>query len=106
MTEHGLRSRKRAALSIAGSALRRQAPVTLDQEEARALAKGLTDLRLVLGERLGLRTDEDADVIADVLRRGGDPDDPRLATAALYDVLTWWQENLIGALATLRPRRR
>ncbi len=66
--------------------------------EATALRKGLTDVRLVLAERLGLRTDEDAEAMHRELARSADPYDPRTATAALYDALTWWQECLITAM--------
>ncbi|HEY6796101.1 MAG TPA: DUF2017 family protein [Kineosporiaceae bacterium] len=96
LSEHGLRERKRAALGRASSALRRPAPVLLDTSEALALLKGLTDVRLVLGERLGLRTDEDAELLHDVVAAG--PADPLAAAAALYDALTWWQESLVSAL--------
>jgi Domain of unknown function (DUF2017) len=96
LTEHGLRERKRAALDLASSALGRPEPVLLDDGEAVALLKGLTDVRLVLAERLGLKTDEDAELLHAVVSAG--PADPRAAAAALYDALTWWQESLVSAL--------
>jgi hypothetical protein len=98
LTETGLRARKRTTLALASAALQRRGHVLLSGEEAAALAKGLTDVRLVLGERLGLRTDEDAEVIAQVLslRLGGQ--DPWTSAARLYDVLTWWQEALVSVL--------
>lgn len=99
LTETGLRARKRSNLSLASAALQRKGQVELSREEAAALLKGLTDTRLVLGERLGLRTDEDAGMIAEVLRRRGSSDDPWVSAALLYDVLTWWQESLISALS-------
>ena len=58
----------------------------------------LTDVRLVLGERLGLRTDEDAD---GARGRGSgelDEDDPQVFMVAIYDFLTWLQESLVHAL--------
>jgi hypothetical protein len=99
LTESGLRARKRSNLSLASAALQRKGQVVLSREEAGALLKGLTDTRLVLGERLGLRTDEDADMITEVLRRRGGSDDPWVSAALLYDVLTWWQEALVSALS-------
>ena len=39
---------------LAAAALRRRAPVVLSDGEAQALLKGLTDVRLVLAERLGV----------------------------------------------------
>jgi hypothetical protein len=98
LTEHGLRERKRAGLELAAAALGRPEPVVLDPAEATALLKGLTDVRLVLAERLGLRTDADAEALHHALARAADLDDPRTAAAALYDALTWWQESLVGAL--------
>ncbi len=98
LTESGLRARKRRNLALASAALQRRGHLVLTAEEAGALLKGLTDLRLVLGERLGLRTDEDADLVAEALRAGADSDDPWVSAAVLYDVLTWWQEALVAAL--------
>lgn len=99
LTETGLRARKRSNLALASAALQREGNVMLDRQEAAALLKGLTDTRLVLGERLGLRSDEDTERIAGILRRQGDSDDPWVSAALLYDVLTWWQEALVEALA-------
>jgi hypothetical protein len=99
LTETGLRSRKRGNLALASAALQRRGHVVLNRSEASALLKGLTDTRLVLGERLGLHTDEDADAVQDLLRHRPDTDDPWVSAALLYDVLTWWQESLVGALS-------
>ncbi len=57
----------------------------------------LTDVRLVLGERLGLRTDEDAIALAAALEEL-DEDDPQAFLVAIYDFLTWLQESLVHAL--------
>jgi hypothetical protein len=96
LTEHGLRERKREALGRASAALTRRDPVLLDDDEAMDLLKGMTDVRLVLAERLGLQTDEDAELLHVLVAAG--PPDPRAAAAALYDVLTWWQESLVTVL--------
>jgi hypothetical protein len=102
LTEHGLREGKAANLATAISAL--QAPdgdqVRLDQEQARAMVVALTDVRLLLGERLGLRTDEDADALQDRLQAASE-DDPQFHLAAYYDFMTWLQESLTGALMDL-----
>jgi len=105
LTEHGLRERKRGGLSLAATALRRPDPVVLDQAEAGALLKGMTDVRLVVAEQLGLRTDEDAERLQDALRdaahraaRGERIDEDWIGIAAIYDALTWWQESLVSAL--------
>jgi hypothetical protein len=98
-TEHGLREGKAANLATAIAALLDSEgdKVWLDQEQAQATVVALTDARLLLGERLGLRSDEDADALQDRLEAAS-PDDPQLYVAACYDFLTWLQESLIQAL--------
>ncbi|MDQ1295768.1 MAG: hypothetical protein QG608_3655 [Actinomycetota bacterium] len=98
LTEHGLRVRKRSSLDRAGQALNRRPPVVLADDEARSLLTGLTDIRLVLAERLGVRTEEDTERLSEALRSLDDPSDPRLALAALFETLAWWQELLVTAL--------
>ena len=111
LTETGLRSRKRRNARLAADALSAPATgrVTLGSDEAAALLTALTDLRLVLAERLDLRTEQDADRLHQVLRqRMADPAggaDPWAATAAVYDLLTWWQEALVAALTSRKQRR-
>jgi hypothetical protein len=99
LTEHGLREGKAVNLAIAISALLGADgdKVRLDQEQAQAMVIALTDVRLLLGERLGLRSDEDADALQDRLEAASE-DDPQLYLAASYDFLTWLQESLIQAL--------
>jgi hypothetical protein len=99
LTEYGLRARKRSGARLAAEALSRDEPVVLAQEEALALMKSMTDVRLVLGERLGLRTDEDATRLHDRLW-SGDGDESFLATASVYELLTSWQEHLIHAVSS------
>ncbi len=99
LTEYGLRERKAANLATAISALQDADgdKIRLDQEQAQAMVVALTDVRLLLGERLGLRTDEDADELQDRFEAASQ-DDPQLYLAAYYDFLTWLQESLIQAL--------
>ena len=109
------------AIRAAVAALEQAAPpkLSLDAGAARALSMALTDVRLILGERLGLRTDEDAErlhaELAAALEReaaasDGGPsdsaegaDDPvLLQQMAYYDFLTWLQESLsLGLLKLL-----
>jgi len=105
LTEHGLRERKTANLATAIAAITEVKAadadkVRLDQEQAQAMVVALTDVRLLLGERLGLRTDEDADDLQDRLEAAedDDSDDPLLYLAACYDFMTWLQESLTQAL--------
>ena len=99
LTEHGIREGKAANLATAITALLSADgdKVRLDQEQAQATVVALTDVRLLLGERLGLRTDEDADALQARLALASQ-DDPQLYLGAVYDFLTWLQETLIQAL--------
>jgi len=102
LTEHGLRERKAANLATAISAMLDADgdKVRLDHEQAQAMGVALTDVRLLLAERLGLRTDEDADALQDRVEAASQ-DDPQLYLAAYYDFLTWLQESLIQALMSM-----
>jgi hypothetical protein len=61
-------------------------------EDADAWLRSLTDLRLVLGERLGVT--EDWEDRLEAL----DDEDPMLGAYWLYDRLTMLQESLVQAL--------
>ncbi|TWE12205.1 DUF2017 domain-containing protein [Rudaeicoccus suwonensis] len=103
LTEHGLRQRKSANLSTAIAAIDGQSGgdrLDLDLGQAQALLIALTDVRLALGERLGLRTDRDSEALQDELARAGSEraSDPRVMTALYYDFLSWLQESLAGVL--------
>lgn len=100
MTEDTLRRRKSATLATAIGALQptRGDRLELDLGQAQALMMGLADVRLVLGERLDLRTDEDSDLLHAELERASAIADPRLLMAAYYDFLTWLQESVALAL--------
>lgn len=102
LTEDGLRSRKAANLSTAIAALSAPAggkddKVSLDQEQALAVLISLTDVRLVLGERLGLKHDDDVELLEEQAS-SLPPDDPAVYALAVYDFLTWLQETLAHAL--------
>ncbi|MGE9807896.1 DUF2017 family protein [Janibacter sp. G1551] len=102
LTEPGLRSRKVANLDVALAALDAAADsptdeVVVDVARAPQFLIALTDVRLVMGDRLGLRTDDDADRIEAALA-DADDDDPTVFAMAVYDFLTWLQETLTLAL--------
>jgi hypothetical protein len=69
-TEQGLRDRKRQCLETARLTLGRDGALELDEAEGQAWLVALTDVRLVLAERMGLRTEDDHEVL---LRRLGIP---------------------------------
>ncbi len=101
LTEYGLRSRKREGARTAAAALNRPAPILLTAAEALSLLKAFTDVRLVLGERLELKTDEDAEALHQRLWAGEEAES-WLATASIYEVLTAWQEHLVTAVSKQR----
>lgn len=105
LTEFGLRARKRSGARLAAEALGRSEPVVLALEEGLALLKSFTDVRLVLGERLELRTDEDAEKLHERLW-ASDGDPGWLATASMYELLTAWQEYLVGAVAKTQRSKK
>ncbi|HPB71576.1 MAG TPA: DUF2017 domain-containing protein [Phycicoccus sp.] len=98
LTEDGLRARKVDNLTRALIALRRPGTtLEVEEQDAQAFLVALTDVRLVLGERLSLRDDDDIER----LERAADrlPEEHPLVHALLvYDFLTWLQETLAGAL--------
>jgi len=99
LTEGGLRARKAANLSTAITALASLSDqkVTLEHHQALALLVALTDVRLVLGERLGLKQDDDFELLEEQVS-GLPDDDPAVYALAVYDFLTWLQETLAHAL--------
>lgn len=104
LTEHGLRQRKAATIATAVAALEAATPPVLDLDlgQGRALAVALTDARLILGERLGLRTDEDSERLHEELEAAlaGELElDPATTQKmAYYDFLSWVQESVTIAL--------
>lgn len=99
LTEEGLRQRKSANLDLAMERLTAASDdrVELDPGQAPAFLMALTDVRLLLGERMGMRTEEDAERLQDALE-DLDDDDPVGYAMAWYDFLTWLQETLTQAL--------
>ncbi len=103
LTEQDLRRRKSDALDTAIEALlsvpEDSDSVSLDRPQADALLVALTDTRLLLAERLGVRTEADMSRLeAKVAGREDQLDDPLTFAVAVYDFLTWLQETLAGAL--------
>lgn len=100
LTEDSLRRRKVATITAAIAALdgATSDKVELDLGQAQALMMALSDVRLVLGERLGLRTDEDSARLEQVVAAADDFEDPAVMAAVIYDLLTWLQESVAQAL--------
>jgi Domain of unknown function (DUF2017) len=70
---------------------------TLSHDDAEAWCAALNDLRLVLGERLG--------VTEELYERELDPGDPDAVELSLYGWLTWLQASVVDALASRLPTR-
>lgn len=71
--------------------------ITLEPAQASAFVVALTDVRLVLGQRLGLATEGDVDAVEEELA-GAPDDDPRVPLVLAYDFATWLQEGLAQSL--------
>ncbi len=99
LTEEGLRQRKSSNLDVAIDriATATEDRVVLDEASAPAFLIALTDVRLLLGERMGMRTEEDAEALHAAMETIAD-DDPLGYAMAWYDFLTWLQETLAYAL--------
>ena len=99
LTEEGLRQRKSSNLDLAMDRIASASGdlVELDAAQAPAFLTALTDVRLLLAERMGMRTEEDADRLHAAMEVMGD-DDPLGYAMAWYDFLTWLQETLTQAL--------
>ncbi|HET8986989.1 MAG TPA: DUF2017 domain-containing protein [Humibacillus sp.] len=99
LTEEGLRQRKSANLDVAIDRVDAASEdrVVLDAAQAPAFLIALTDVRLLLGERMGMRTEEDAEALHAAMETIDD-DDPIGYAMAWYDFLTWLQETLAHAL--------
>jgi hypothetical protein len=99
LTEEGLRQRKSGNLDVALACIDEAVGnrVVLDESQAPAFLMALTDVRLLLGERMGMRTEEDAEALHAAMD-DIDDDDPLGYAMAWYDFLTWLQETLTQAL--------
>ena len=80
--------------------------VTVRRGEERRWLTGLTDVRLVLGARLGIEDDADSRRVHDLAVTATQDssaaqsraDEVRMAMASLYSGLAWWQESLLAAV--------
>ena len=89
LVRHGLAAGRLDALATVERTL---AAKRLDEEQLAAWCGALNDLRLVLGERLG--------VTEDLYEEGIDPRDRRAPDLAVYGWLTWLQGAVVEALAS------
>ncbi len=102
LTESELRGTKAGNLEVLRSLLAADGPdLRVDPSAAPAVAAALTDLRLVLAERLGIRSESDADAVYRLVVEGGpldvtDPDGvARRFLATVSTLLGVLQESLV-----------
>jgi hypothetical protein len=86
LTRRQLTSGRERALEVLESTVDQP---SLSPDEADAWLRALNDARLVLGTELDVREDRYLNAIA--------PNDPRALEHAVYDYLTWIQEQLVEA---------
>lgn len=104
LTQDELRNDKITRLRMVWAALRAPGTkLTVLPEEAMDWAAAMNDVRLVLSERLGIRTDADAEEIYALSTTSGRPgsreeEDMRLALASVYSAFTWLQESLVQVM--------
>ncbi|NKX49278.1 DUF2017 domain-containing protein [Arthrobacter deserti] len=96
LTERSLREVKVAALR-ASSLLLGHSPLQLSQDQARLFARAVNAVRLVLADRLDIRTDEDAQALHDI-DDWSQAEDLDTYLALVYNFLTWLQGALMQAL--------
>jgi hypothetical protein len=73
--------------------------VRLDDEAADVWLRALTDVRLVLGTRLGVQDETDIQAELDAAV-GKNPTSPRVGQLSVYAYLSFLQESLVGALTS------
>jgi len=106
LTEDDLRARKLARLARLWSDLSDPAAddvLRIPPARAPEVAATLTDVRLVVAERLGVTTDEDAERLYEEAAAPG-ADAARHYLVSVYAALTWLQESLV-TLMLARHRR-
>jgi len=96
LTERSLREEKLAALR-ASTLLLEHSRLQLNDDQARLFARAVNDVRLVLADRLDIKTDEDAQALHDI-DDWSQAEDLDTYLALVYNFLTWLQEALMQAL--------
>ncbi|QPK80758.1 DUF2017 family protein [Schaalia sp. ZJ405] len=102
LTEDYLRAEKSSRLRRIARALDRligagKTRVEVAAEEAWDWLSGMNDVRLGLAGELGIRNNEDAHRVEE-LAFAQTPSGRDQSAAAIYTVITWWQDSLLSAL--------
>lgn len=98
-TEQDLRIHKATCLATAVRLLRagEQDRFVVPVADVQAVLVALTDVRLLLADRLELTTEQDVERLEEQLREA-DPEDLSVYVAEVYDFLGWLQETLVHAV--------
>lgn len=106
MTEADLRATKTTHLGRLRSLLA-EPDAVLPPTEAPGVAAAMTDLRLVIAERLGVRDEADADAVYELTLAGGDATDAddgmRLLLATVSTLLGILLESLVDLMTDELP---
>lgn len=103
MTEESVRTAKAERLRRVWWDLRGgDDEIRVPDDRAMVWAGALTDVRLVLAERLGVTDADGAAGLEDVALTS--PDEVARAMASLYLALSWLQESLVEAMLTALPQ--
>lgn len=103
MSAPGLRARKALNLSRSIEMLQRagsgpaEDEMVLDEDEAQAFAVALTDLRLVIADRLDLRTDADSDRLDEEFGEENLSEETAWMVP-VYHFAAWLQETLVESM--------
>ncbi|MEV7972839.1 DUF2017 family protein [Cellulomonas sp. NPDC089187] len=108
LTEDDLRQEKTERLIAFHRALHEDGPFRIPRAQAHRLAATLTDLRLVLAQRLQIVDEESSAELEELIVTGElDPADEfarmRHYLGSLYLAIGWWQETLMGCLLAGLP---
>ena len=108
LTEADLRATKAGQLAVLRAALDGARPVmAIGPGDAPRIAAALTDVRLVLADRLGLRDDGDAEALYRGIARGetaaGEEARTRRFLGTVYVALSMLQESLVDVLLDALP---
>ncbi len=100
LTERDIRESKLANFRTALFTLDRSGRAELTEEQARAWATALGDVRLILATRLGIATESDLENLLETLDQ---QPESTVMTVNVYELLTWAQDRITTILLEALP---
>lgn len=100
LTERDIRESKLANFRTALFTLDRSGRAELTDEQARAWATALGDVRLILATRLGIATESDLENLLETL---DEQPESTVMTVNVYELLTWAQDRITTILLEALP---